>query len=59
MDELENAGRLSLAIYRDSTLYTAMSPCDMCSGAVLLYGIPRVTIGENLSFKGEELCSKA
>jgi creatinine deaminase len=54
MDALENAGRLSPAIYRDSTLYTTLSPCAMCSGAILLYGIPRVVIGENLSFKGEE-----
>jgi cytosine/creatinine deaminase len=54
MDALENAGRLSPAIYRASTLYTTLSPCPMCSGAILLYGIPRVVIGENLSFKGEE-----
>ena len=54
MDVLENAGRLSPAIYRASTLYTTLSPCAMCSGAILLYGIPRVVIGENLSFKGEE-----
>ncbi len=54
MDALENAGRLSPAIYRDSTLYTTLSPCAMCSGAILLYGIPRLVIGENLSFKGEE-----
>jgi cytosine/creatinine deaminase len=54
MDVLQNAGRLSPAIYRASTLYTTLSPCIMCSGAILLYGIPRVVIGENLSFKGEE-----
>jgi creatinine deaminase len=54
MDALENAGRLSPAIYRDSTLYTTLSPCAMCSGAILLYGIPRLVVGENLSFKGEE-----
>jgi cytosine/creatinine deaminase len=54
MDALENAGRLSPAIYRNSTLYTTLSPCAMCSGAILLYGIPRLVIGENLSFKGEE-----
>ena len=54
MDVLENSGRLSPAIYRDSTLYTTLSPCAMCSGAILLYGIPRVVIGENMSFKGEE-----
>ena len=54
MDALENAGRLSAAIYRDSTLYTTLSPCSMCSGAILLYGIPRVVVGENLTFMGEE-----
>lgn len=54
MDALENAGRLSPAIYRDSTLYTTLSPCAMCSGAILLYGISRVVIGENMSYKGEE-----
>ncbi len=54
LDVLENAGRLSPAIYRASTLYTTLSPCAMCSGAILLYGIPRVVIGQNLSFKGEE-----
>lgn len=54
MDALESAGRLSPAIYRASTLYTTLSPCVMCSGAILLYGIPRVVVGENLSFKGEE-----
>lgn len=54
MDCLENAGRLCAANYRDSTLYSTLSPCDMCSGAVLLYGIPRVVIGENCTFKGPE-----
>ncbi len=54
MDALENAGRLSPAIYHATTLYTTLSPCVMCSGAILLYGIPRVVIGENMSFKGEE-----
>jgi cytosine/creatinine deaminase len=54
MDALQNAGRLLPSIYRASTLYTTLSPCAMCSGAILLYGIPRVVIGENLSFKGEE-----
>jgi len=54
MDALENAGRRSAAFYRDSTLYTTLSPCAMCSGAVLLYGIPRIVVGENLSFMGEE-----
>jgi len=54
MDALENAGRLPAAIYRDATLYTTLSPCAMCSGAILLYGIPRVIIGENRTFRGEE-----
>ena len=54
MDALENAGRRSAAVYRDSTLYTTLSPCAMCSGAILLYGIPRVIVGENRTFMGEE-----
>lgn len=54
MDALENAGRLAAAVYRESVLYTTLSPCAMCSGAILLYGIPRVVIGENRSFMGEE-----
>jgi cytosine deaminase len=54
MDALENAGRRSAAFYRECTLYTTLSPCAMCSGAILLYGIPRVVIGENQSFMGEE-----
>ena len=54
MDALENAGRLTAAVYRSSTLYTTLSPCAMCSGAILLYRIPRVVIGENRTFKGEE-----
>lgn len=54
MDALENAGRRSAAFYRECTLYTTLSPCSMCSGAILLYGIPRVIIGENHSFTGEE-----
>ncbi len=54
MDALENAGRQSGAVYRQSTLYTTLSPCAMCSGAILLYGIPRVVIGENRTFTGEE-----
>jgi len=54
MDALENAGRQSAAIYRQCTLYTTLSPCAMCSGAILLYGIPRVVIGENRTFSGEE-----
>lgn len=54
MDALENAGRRPASFYRDATLYTTLSPCAMCSGAVLLYGIPRVIIGEHTSFLGEE-----
>lgn len=54
MDALENAGRLPAAVYRESILYTTLSPCAMCSGAILLYGIPRVIIGENRTFMGEE-----
>ena len=54
MDALENAGRLSAAVYAKSVLYTTLSPCAMCSGAIILYGIPRVTIGENITFRGEE-----
>jgi len=54
MDALEDAGRLPAHVYRDSVLYTTLSPCSMCSGATLLYGIPRVVIGENRTFQGEE-----
>jgi len=54
MDALERAGRQSARFYRECTLYTTLSPCPMCSGAILLYGIPRVVIGENRSFMGEE-----
>jgi cytosine deaminase len=54
MDALENAGRLSAAVYRESVLYTTLSPCSMCTGATLLYRIPRVVIGENVTFQGEE-----
>ena len=54
MDALENAGRLSASVYRECTLYTTLSPCPMCSGAILLYGIPRVVVGENCTFMGEE-----
>ena len=54
MDALENAGRQPARVYRESTLYTTLSPCPMCSGAILLYGIPRVVIGENRSFMGAE-----
>src|SRR5437762_14200829 len=54
MDALENAGRQSARIYRGCTIYTTLSPCAMCSGAILLYGIPRVVVGENRTFRGEE-----
>ncbi len=54
MDALENAGRQPARVYRESVLYTTLSPCPMCSGAILLYGIPRVVIGENRTFMGEE-----
>ena len=54
MDALERAGRKPASFYRECTLYTTLSPCPMCSGAILLYGIPRVVIGENRSFMGEE-----
>ena len=54
MDALENAGRLAAAVYRRSVLYTTLSPCAMCSGAILLYGIARVVVGENITFRGEE-----
>ena len=55
MDALENAGRRSASAYRASTLYTTLSPCAMCSGAIVLYGIPRVVVGENQTFMGEEM----
>ena len=54
MDALENAGRQLASVYRESVLYTTLSPCAMCSGAILLYGIPRIIIGENKTFLGEE-----
>src|SRR6185369_12436721 len=54
MDALENAGRHPARVYRECTIYTTLSPCPMCSGAILLYGIPRVVIGENRTFLGEE-----
>jgi cytosine deaminase len=54
MDALENAGRQAPAVYRSSVLYTTLSPCAMCSGAILLYGIPKVIVGENQTFLGEE-----
>ena len=54
MDALENAGRQPARVYREAVLYTTLSPCEMCSGAILLYGIPKVVIGENQTFTGEE-----
>lgn len=54
MDAFENAGRQPAKVYRESTIYTTLSPCSMCSGAILLYGIPRVIVGENQTFMGEE-----
>jgi cytosine deaminase len=54
MDALENAGRQPARVYRECTIYTTLSPCAMCSGAILLYGIPRVIVGENRTFMGEE-----
>ncbi len=59
IDALENAGRLSAADYRRSVLYSTLSPCDMCTGAVLLYRIPRVVIGENRTFRGPEDYSRS
>lgn len=59
MDALENAGRLHASIYRECTLYTTLSPCPMCSGAILLYKIPHVIIGENKTFLGAEEHLKA
>src|SRR5687767_14465337 len=53
MDALENAGRMSATAYRESVIYTTLSPCSMCSGAILLYGIPHVIVGENQNFLGE------
>src|SRR5918999_1401067 len=54
MDALESAGRQGAAVYRECVLYTTLSPCPMCTGAILLYGIPTVVIGENETFRGEE-----
>ena len=54
MDALENAGRHSASVYQNSVIYTTLSPCSMCSGGILLYGIPKVIIGENQTFLGEE-----
>lgn len=59
MNCLENAGRQSAEIYRRCTIYTTLSPCPMCTGAILLYGIPRIVIGENVTFKGAEEALRA
>jgi cytosine deaminase len=54
MDALERAGRMRASVYRESTIYTTLSPCAMCTGAILLYGIRHVIVGENRTFMGEE-----
>lgn len=54
MDALENAGRLSANVYKECVIYTTLSPCSMCSGAIALYGIPKIIVGENKTFQGEE-----
>jgi creatinine deaminase len=54
MDALENAGRQKATIYEESILYTTLSPCPMCTGTIILYGIPKVVVGENKTFMGEE-----
>jgi cytosine deaminase len=59
MDALENAGRQPASVYRACVIYTTLSPCAMCSGAILLYGIPRVVVGENRTFPGEEALLRA
>jgi len=59
MDALENAGRIAASIYRECVIYTTLSPCSMCSGAIQLYGIPRVIVGENRTFMGEEALLRA
>ena len=59
MDALERAGRLPASVYRESIMVTTLSPCAMCSGAILLYGIPRVIVGENRTFMGEEAWLRA
>ena len=58
-DALEHAGRQPASVYRRATMYTTLSPCDMCTGAILLYGIPRVVIGENRTFVGAEVHLRA
>ena len=59
MDALERAGRRPASVYRESTMYTTLSPCAMCAGAILLYGIPHVVVGENRTFVGEEALLRA
>ena len=59
MDALENSGRLPASVYANSVIYTTLSPCSMCSGAILLYKIPRVVVGENQTFMGEEALLKS
>ena len=59
MDALQNAGRLSASVYKNSVIYTTLSPCAMCSGTIILYGIPKVVIGENRTFLGEEVLLKS
>lgn len=59
MAAFENAGRQPASVYKDSVLYTTLSPCAMCTGAILLYGIPKVVIGENMTFMGEEVLLKS
>ena len=58
-DALENAGRQPASVYRRATMATTLSPCDMCTGAILLYGIPRLLIGENTTFMGNEEIGRA
>jgi cytosine/creatinine deaminase len=59
MDAFENAGRQPANVYKNCTLYTTLSPCAMCSGAILLYGIPKIVVGENKNFLGEESLLKS
>lgn len=59
MDALENAGRQPASVYQNSVMYTTLSPCSMCSGAMLLYGIPKVVIGENTNYMGDEALLKS
>jgi cytosine/creatinine deaminase len=58
MSALENAGRQPVSIYKESVIYTTLSPCSMCSGAIMLYGIPKVVVGENQTFMGDEALLK-